>query len=239
MSVDLLAIVAHPDDAELLCGGTMARAAGRKYRTAILDLSAGELGSSGSREQRALEAQTAASILGIAERLNAELPDGALADNHEARIKVAGLVRRLRPRVVITHWPRARHPDHAAAARLARAACFLAGLKRYAAEGEPHRPHKLLYALTYQEAWVRPSFVVDITDHMKQKLDAIFAFETQFSGRLAMGDVLPGGERLLREQIRAHHAHYGSWIRREYGEPFWTKEVMAVNDVLGLEVGSF
>ncbi|MGH7468869.1 MAG: bacillithiol biosynthesis deacetylase BshB1 [Longimicrobiales bacterium] len=239
MSVDLLAIVAHPDDAELLCGGTLARAAGGKYRTGILDLSAGELGSSGSPEQRAAEAQTAANILGVAERVTAALPDGAIRDSHQARRKVVSLVRQLRPRMVITHWPRARHPDHGAACRLARASCFLAGLKRFPADGEPHRPHKLLYALTYQEAWIRPSFVVDITDQMEQKLDAIFAFQTQFSGRIAMGDVMPGGERLLREQIRAHHAHYGSWIRREYGEPFWTKEVMAVNDVPGLEVSSF
>jgi bacillithiol biosynthesis deacetylase BshB1 len=239
MSVDLLAIAAHPDDAELLCGGTLARAAGQRYRTAILDLTAGELGSSGSREERAKEAQAAATILCVTERINAGLPDGALEDNQESRRAVAALLRQLRPRTVITHWPKARHPDHEAAARLVRASCFLAGLKRYPVDGEPHRPNKLLYALTYQETWIRPSFVVDITDQMTQKLDAIFAYDTQFTGKTKMGDVLGGGVRLLREQIRAHHAHYGSWIRKEYGEPFWTKEVSVVNDVVSLEVSSF
>ncbi|MGH7459640.1 MAG: bacillithiol biosynthesis deacetylase BshB1 [Longimicrobiales bacterium] len=239
MSVDLLAIVAHPDDAELLCGGTLARAAGRGQRTGILDLSAGELGSSGTPAQRAQEAQAASAILGVSERVNAGLPDGALMDNGDARRVVVGLLRHLRPRTVITHWPRARHPDHAAAARLTRASCFLAGLKRYPVEGEPHRPNKLLYSLTYQEAWTRPSFVVDISDHMDQKLDAIFAYQTQFAGRTKMGDVLGGGERELREQVRAHHAHYGSWIRKAFGEPFWTKEISSVHDVVNLEVSSF
>ncbi|MGH7459417.1 MAG: bacillithiol biosynthesis deacetylase BshB1 [Longimicrobiales bacterium] len=238
MSVDLLAVVAHPDDAELLCGGALARAAGHGQRTGILDLSAGELGSSGSREQRAAEAAAAGRMLNVAERMNAQLPDGELTDSPEARSAVVTLLRQLRPRVMITHWPSARHPDHAAAARLARSASFLAGLKRYDAEGEPHRPHKLLYALTYQEAWTRPTFVLDISEQMERKLEAIFAYATQFSGRTAMGDVL-GGDRPLREQILAHHAHYGSWIRKPFGEPYWTRETMAVDDVMGLGVSSF
>ncbi len=239
MIVDVLAIVAHPDDAELLVGGTLARCAERGQHTGVLDLSAGELGSSGSRAQRAVEAAQSSQILSITERANAGLPDGSLQDSTQTRRIVVEWLRRLRPRVVITHWPEARHPDHAVAALLARNACFLAGLRNYDVEGEPHRPHKLLYSLTYQETWTRPTFVVDISEQMERKLDAIFAFATQFTGRTAMGDVLGGGDRPLREQILAHHAHYGSWIRRKYGEPFWTREVMQVEDVSGLEVSSF
>jgi hypothetical protein len=97
----------------------------------------------------------------------------------------------------------------------------------------------MLYSLTYQESWTRPTFVVDITATMQRKLDAIFAFETQFAGRKAMGDVLGGAERALRDQILAHHAHYGSWIRRPYGEPFWTRETMLADDVVALEVSTF
>jgi N-acetylglucosamine malate deacetylase 1 len=237
--LDLLAIVAHPDDAELLCGGTLARAAQLGHRTGILDLTRGELGSAGTPELRAGEAKEAARILGVTERANAGLPDGALDATTETRRVVAGWVRRLRPRVVITHWPEARHPDHAAAARLTRAACFLAGLRQYDADGEPHRPHKLMYSLVYQESWKRPTFVVDITDQMERKLDAIFAFASQFSGKSAMGDVRAGGDRPLRDQILALHAQYGSWIRTRYGEPFWTREVMRADDPLVLEVGSF
>jgi bacillithiol biosynthesis deacetylase BshB1 len=239
VSVDVLAIVAHPDDAELLCGGTLARAAQRGQRTGILDLTRGELGSAGTPELRAGEAAEAARILGVAERVNAGLPDGALEATPAARRVVAMWLRRLRPRLVITHWPDARHPDHAAAAQLARSAGFLAGLKKYDVEGEPHRPHKLMYSLVYQESWKRPTFVVDITDQMETKLNSIFAFASQFTGKSAMGDVRAGGDRPLREQILALHSQYGSWIRTKFGEPFWTREVVRMDDPLAQEVGSF
>ncbi len=239
MTLDLLAIVAHPDDAELLCGGLLAKTAREQKRVGVLDLSAGELGSSGTRETRAQEASEASRILCLSERRCANLPDGALNDSAEARRVVIEIIRELRPRVVVTHWPEARHPDHAGAAAIARSSSFLAGLRQYPAEGEAYRPHKLLYALTYQETETKPSFVVDITAHMQTKLDAIFAFGTQFAGRTAMGDVLGGGERPLREQILAHHAHYGSLIRKPYGEPYWTREVVEVGNVTDLGVASF
>jgi bacillithiol biosynthesis deacetylase BshB1 len=239
MTVQLLAIVAHPDDAELLCGGTLALTAEQGHAVGILDLTRGELGSAGTPEQRAREASAAAALIGVSERACAELPDGALQDSADARRVVVEWIRRLKPRVVITHWPDARHPDHAAAAQLARSASFLAGLTNYQAAGAPHRPHKLLHALTYQETSTRPSFVVDISAQMEKKLAAIFAFGSQFAGKTAMGDVLGGGDRPLREQILAHHAHYGSWIRRAYGEPFWTRESVLSEDVVGMQVSSF
>ncbi|HSL71281.1 MAG TPA: bacillithiol biosynthesis deacetylase BshB1 [Longimicrobiales bacterium] len=239
MTLDLLAIVAHPDDAELLCGGALAKAAAQGKRVGVLDLTAGELGSAGTRQQRAQEAQEAARILGLCSRDCAELPDGALTDSLEARRVVARWIRGLGPRIIISHWPEARHPDHAAASQLTQASAFLAGLKQFPVDGEPHRPHKLLYALTYQETHTRPTFVVDISEQMETKLASIFAFDTQFSGKTAMGDVLGGGDRPLREQILAHHAHYGSMIRRRYGEPYWTRETMRVEDLTALDVSSF
>jgi LmbE family N-acetylglucosaminyl deacetylase len=139
---------------------------------------------------------------------------------------------------VIAHWPDARHPDHRAASEIARDACFLAGVRNADVAGEPHRPHKLLYALTYAENAPRATFVADVTAQMERKLEAIFAFGTQFEGRMALGDVFSGG-RPIREQILAYHAYYGSWIRCGYGEPYWTKEVMRVEDVTELDVSSF
>ena len=238
MTVDLLAIVAHPDDAELLCGGTLARSAAQGHTTAILDLTAGESGSSGTPEQRAEEAANAARILGVTHRVNAHLPDGALADTAQNRVVVAEQLRRLRPRVVITHWPDSRHPDHAAAAQLARSASFLAGLKKLKADGAPHRPTRLLYSLTYQETSRRPSIVVDISEQMQTKLDAIFAFGSQFDQRESMGDVVGSGLP-LRDRILAHHAHYGAMIRVAYAEPFWMREVVSVADVVKLGGSSF
>lgn len=235
---DLLAIMAHPDDAELLCGGTLLRAADQGHATAVLDLSGGESGSWGSPESRDREATAAARILGLRSRQNAGLPDGALVNSPETRAAVAGFIRRLRPRTVILHWAEARHPDHRVASQLGYDACFLAGLRNAPIEGAAHRPHKILYALAYHETTVKPSFVVDITEQLDRKLEAVFAFGSQFEGRAAMGDVFGGGERDFREQLRVHAAHYGSLIRRPYGEPYWTRETLLVDDVVGLAVNS-
>jgi N-acetylglucosamine malate deacetylase 1 len=227
---DLLAIMAHPDDAELLCAGALLRTAERGGRAVVLDLTGGERGSWGSAAGRSAEAQAAARLLGLAERRTAALPDGALENSPAARATVAAHIRSLRPNVVIAHWPDARHPDHRAASGLARDASFLAGVRNAPVEGEPFRPRKLLYCLTYAEHAPRPTFVLDITAQMERKLEAIFAFGSQFEGKLAMGDVFGGGSRPLREQILAHHAHYGSWIRTDYGEPYWTKETVRADD---------
>jgi N-acetylglucosamine malate deacetylase 1 len=235
----VLAIVAHPDDAELLCAGALLAAADRGQRTAVLDLTGGERGSWGSAGGRAAEARDAARALGLAERRNAGLPDGALRNSDEARAIVAAHIRALRPRVVITHWAEARHPDHHAASQLARDACFLAGVKNADVDGEPFRPHKLVHCLAYAEHAPKPTFVLDITQQMERKLDAIFTFASQFEGRTAMGDVFPAGDRPLRETILAHHAHYGSLIRCRYGEPYWTRETMRTEDLASLDVSSF
>jgi N-acetylglucosamine malate deacetylase 1 len=232
MTVDLLAIMAHPDDAELLCAGTLAKAVDLGHTVGILDLTGGEAGSFGDAGTRASEAMSAARLLGVSARRTAGLPDAALENTPAARRVVAAIIRELKPNTVILHWPDARHPDHRAASEIGRDACFLAGI------GGNHRPTKLLYALTYQEAHIKPTFVVDITQQMARKLDAIFAFGSQFADKISMGDVLGSETRPLREQILAHHAHYGSLIRKDYGEPFWTKETMSVEDVVGLDVRS-
>lgn len=237
--VDVLAIMAHPDDAELLCGGTLARAVDAGHRVGVLDLSAGESGSFGDADTRAQEAQRAAQIIGLTVRANAGLTDAALVNSPETRLTVAQHLRVLRPRTVILHWPdHGRHPDHRIASQLAYDACFMAGLRRAPLEHEPHRPHTILYAMSYREEAVRPSFVVDITAQIERKLNAIFAFDTQFEGKTAMGDVFGGGERPLRDQLLAHAAHYGSLIRRPYGEPYWMRETMRVDDVVALDVAS-
>ena len=239
MQIDLLAIMAHPDDAELLCGGTLARTVAQGYRVGILDLTGGESGSFGDRDTRAHEAHAAAQVLGVGLRRSAALPDGRLENTPAARSVAATIIRELRPRTVILHWPDARHPDHRAASELARDACFIAGIRNAAdVTGDPHRPHKVLYSLTYQEAHVKPSFVIDITEFIDQKLNAIFAFGSQFAAKTSMGDVLGGGSRPLREQILAHAAHYGSLIRRPYGEPFWVKETLEMADVVAMPVNS-
>ncbi|HSJ08763.1 MAG TPA: bacillithiol biosynthesis deacetylase BshB1 [Longimicrobiales bacterium] len=236
--IDLLAIMAHPDDAELLCAGVLARTVAQGGRSAILDLTGGERGSWGSASGRAGEATRAATILGLTERRNAGLPDGALQNTPEARAVVAAHIRLLRPRTVILHWPDARHPDHRAAAELGRDAAFLAGVRNADINGEPYRPAKVCYALTYAEHAPKPTFVADISDQMETKLEAIFAFGSQFENRTAMGDVF-NGDRPLREQVLAYHAYYGSLIRVAYGEPYWTKETVGVSDMRSVVPSTF
>jgi bacillithiol biosynthesis deacetylase BshB1 len=236
--VDLLAIAAHRDDVELLVGGTMAKTAAQGYRTGILDLTAGERGTDGSARLRGAEADAAAKVLGVTARRNAGLPDAGLENTPETRRIVAGFIRAFRPRVVILPFMTGRHPDHRIASALAYDACFLAGLAKLDAPGEPHRPHKLLYALTYREDPVKPSFVVDITDFIETKMEAVRCYSSQFDGKTWGGEVYPGGDRPLYDQVRMHAARYGSLIRTAYGEPFFVTETMQVDDVVGLPVRS-
>ena len=236
--VDLLAIGAHRDDVELLCGGTLARAAAAGHRTGILDLTRGEMGTAGSADLLGAEADAAARVLGVTARRNAGLPDAGLENTPQTRLLVAGFIRAFRPRVVILPYVTGRHPDHRIASQLGYDACFLAGLGKLPIPGEPHRPHKLLYSLTYREDPVKPTFVVDISDHMDTKMRAVECYDSQFTGRTWGGEVYPGGERPLYEQVRMHAARYGSLIRKAYGEPFHTAETMEVDDVVALGVRS-
>lgn len=237
MPVDLLAIMAHPDDAELLCGGTLLRAADQGHRTAILDLTRGELGSRGSPELRHEEAQRSAAILGLAERVNAGLPDGHLHNTDAARQVVVEQLRRLRPRTVILQYTAGRHPDHRMGAELARDACFLSGLRNYPGDGDKFRPSKVCYAISFREDNVKPTFVVDISAQFDRKLQAVMSFTSQFEGVTQAGELHPTGQPLV-DLIATQNAHYGSLIRTRYAEPFWSHETIGVDDVVTMGVES-
>ena len=237
MKLDLLAIAAHPDDAELTCGGTLALAARQGHKVGILDLVKGEAGTRGSAERRAEEAAHAARALGVHARANAGLSDAHLANDDEARRRVIALIRRFRPRTVILPFPVGRHPDHRVAAELGRDACYLAGLEKYDAPGKAYRPHKVLYALAYREDPVKPTFVVDIAETFAAKMKAIRCYKSQFDGARNAGEIFPTGQHLY-ELIETQNAHYGSLIRSRYGEPYFTHETVKVDDVVQLEVQS-
>jgi bacillithiol biosynthesis deacetylase BshB1 len=237
MPVDILAIAAHQDDVELTCAGTLLKAVDAGYSAAILDLTAGETGTRGSAEVRADEAARAAGLLGVAERRNAGLPDAHLQNSDAARRAVVEQIRHFAPRVVILPFPVGRHPDHRVASELGRDACYLSGLARYGAPGSPHRPHKILYALSYREDPIKPTFVVDISAQFERKLASIRCYASQFDGAKAAGEIFPTGQDLY-SLVATQNAHYGSLIRARYGEPFFTHETMAVEDVISLGVQS-
>jgi bacillithiol biosynthesis deacetylase BshB1 len=238
MALDLLAITAHRDDAELICGGTLLVAKKQGYRTGVLDLSLGEKGTRGSAAVRGAEADRAAGILGVSVRENLELPDAGIVNTPETRLKLVRMIKKLQPSVIIAPAPRGKHPDHGASARLIRDASFVAGLAKLDPATPPFRPRKIIHAITYREDHVKPTFVVDISDVFEEKLAAIKCYGSQFDDAIHGGEVYPNGEPLY-DIIRHHAAHYGSLIRVKYGEPFWTSETMMVADVVGLGVSTF
>src|SRR5882672_1954550 len=179
MNLDLLAIAAHPDDVELTCGGTLLKAAEQGYKTGILDLTAGEMGTRGTPETRLEEAAKAARILRVTHRENLRLPDAHLEVNTEYKLAIARRIRALKPRTVILPYWDGRHPDHYNAARLGYEGCFLAGLKQLPIEGQAFRPFKILYSTVYYKE-VRPTFVVDITPYFDRRYRAILAYHSQF-----------------------------------------------------------
>jgi N-acetylglucosamine malate deacetylase 1 len=236
--VDVLAIAAHPDDIELICGGTLIRAHMLGRSTGIIDLAAGEMASRGTPGLRAKEAAKAAKVMGVAVRENLGFPDGGIQNTPETRAKLAVAIRRLKPRIVITHSQHGRHPDHPIVAQLVRDACFVAGLKKVEPKVAPHRPLKVIHALSFREDNQKPTFVVDISEAFEKKLEAIACYKSQFGEAVQAGEVYPNGEP-LPDLIRHHAAHYGSLIRCRYGEPFYTTETMRVEDVASLEVATF
>ena len=236
--LDLLAIAAHRDDVELTCGGTLAKAVRGGYRTGILDLTQGEMGTRGTAEVRAAEAEQAAEALGVSMRENLALPDAAIVNDPPTREKLVRAIRRLRPSIVIAPALEGRHPDHRASALLVRDACFLSGLAKLAPDLPKHRPRKVLHCLSFRQDFVRPTFVVDITMEFETKIAAVRCYRSQFEGLTQAGEVYPNGEP-LEDVVRHYCAHYGTLIRKRYGEPFFTTEVMAVDDVMTLEVSTF
>lgn len=237
-SVEILAIAAHRDDVELTCGGALVKHARRGHRTGIIDLTAGEMGTRGSAQLRGQEADAAANILGVWVRENLGLPDAGITNTPDTRLALAKRIRALKPRVVIAPAPRGRHPDHRVAAQLIRDACFLAGLTKLDAETAPHRPLKVLHAIAYREDNVKPTFVMDISAEFETKLAAIKCYGSQFDGATWAGEVYPNGEPLY-ELVRHHAAHYGTLIRTQYGEPYFTYETTRADDLLALEVSTF
>lgn len=232
---DVLAIAAHRDDVEQTCGGTLLRMAARGLRTAILDLTRGEAGTRGTAEERGREAHEAAELLGVGWRDALDLPDGDVENTYENRIKIARVVRLLRPRVVILPYWQARHPDHAMTATLGHDACFLSGLAKVDTGLPPYRPFKIVYASLYAD--VRPSFVVDITPFIEQRHAALMAYKSQYANQASGGGLFVPEEE-IRERTFAEARHYGLLAGVRFGEPFVQKEVGLVDDLTLLPVQS-
>ena len=236
MKLDVLAIAAHRDDIELTCGGTVIKMAEAGYAVGALDLSAGESGTRGSAALRAKEAAKAAKVMGLAHRENLGLPDAAIENLREYKLKIAQKIRDLQPRTVILPYWEGRHPDHYTTGWIGYEACFLAGLDKLPLEGAPHRPFKIIYASVYVPTVV-PTFVVDVTPQFEKKLKSILCYSSQFSSGKDTRNLFPSRED-LRERVGSLARHFGLMIGVRYGEPFVTREVAAVEDIVTMPVRS-
>ena len=252
--IDILALAAHRDDVEQTCGGTLLKMAERGHRTGILDLTQGEMGTRGTAEDRAQEAAEAARILKVSWRQALDIPDGRVENTWENRLKVARVIRELRPRVLILPYWEGRHPDHYTASILGYEASFLAGLAKLpitdqppAASGSksfydygtvgvaPHRPFKIIYASLYRD--VRPSFVVDISEQFETRLASLMAYKSQFTDQEAGSKIFPA-QAEIRARVESMARFYGMLGGVTYAEPFVQKEVGLVEDVMAIPVKS-
>ena len=233
--LDVLAIAAHPDDIEQTCGGTMLKMAESGYLTGALDLTAGDMGTRGTPEIRMAEAKRAAQLLGLAFRENLQMPDARLENNIAFRMTLAGVIRRLKPKVVILPYWEGRHPDHYVTPALGYEACFLAGLAKLDDLAPPHRPFKIVYSSLY--ANVKPSFVVDITPYFDRRMESLFAYESQYGEQADGAGLFPGKEEIT-DRLRSIARYYGNLIGVKYGEPFVAKETMRVDDLVQMPVRS-
>ena len=228
--IDILAFGAHPDDVELNVGGTLILHARQGLRVGVVDLSLGELASNGTVEERQKESLEAASYLQLTLRENLALPDGGIADNQSQRLKVAGALRRLRPEVVLLPSRGARHPDHRAASQLIESAVHLAGVKGYSLPGNPYRPRQLFFYA--QSRTKMPELVVDVSGVYEQKLQAILSHASQFINQ--EGEAFPTtiNSPQFLQIIRSRDQFYGSLIGSLFGEGFFQRGPVPVDNLM-------
>jgi bacillithiol biosynthesis deacetylase BshB1 len=226
--VDVLAFGPHPDDVELTMGGTLLKLAAAGYRTGIVDLTRGEMGTRGTPADRSHEAEEASRILGVTVRRNLDLGDGRLAASETAKLAVAEVIRELAPKLVFTNYPENNHPDHAASGPLVAEASYLAGLSKLKAPGKPHRPNRVLYYLVPHQ--IPPSFVVDVTAFQENKMAAIRAHASQLFNPARSGPDTYVSQPSFLSRIEGMSRYYGALIDADFGEAFYVREALRVDD---------
>lgn len=228
MPVDVLAIAAHPDDVEMTCAGTLVRLRATGKSFGIVDLTRGEMGTRGTDAIRRQEAERAAEILGASFRETLDFGDGGLAGSREQELALMDVIRRERPRLVLTSFPEDRHPDHARAGKLATDAAFYAGLRKIETGHPAHRPQQTIYFSTgYLH---EPDFVVDVTATMETRRAAIRAFTSQFHREESEEPQTLISQKSFLEVLEARARHFGFLIGVEFGEGFLSKRPPRIDD---------
>jgi len=232
MSIDALAVGAHPDDVELGIGGTIAKLTSSGKSVVLLDLTRGEMGSRGTPEIRKAESEKASTVLGIKERVTLDLGDSILQSTLEARKQVMEVIRKYRPTIIFAPYWDDLHPDHAAAGIIVKSTIYPSGFTKYPAAGEPYRANGVLFFMMHTE--FNPSLVVDVTGYHEKKIEAIKCYASQLhtdkSNEPKTNLSRPG----FISKLEARAMYFGSSIGTEYGEPFLTIRNVPVQDPVNL-----
>lgn len=235
MALDVLAVCAHPDDAELTCAGLLLRAKAGGAAIGVCDLTRGEAGTRGTAAERDREAAAASAVLGLDERVNLEIPDGAVTCTLANRVRLIEVIRAHRPRLLIAPYWEDHHPDHANASHLAKEAWWFAGVGKHPGGGAPHRPEAMLHYMSRYQ--FRPSLVVDISDHWERKRQAAACYRSQLHdpqrGEPETAISSPG----YLEAWEGRHRYYGSLIGVDYGEPYLMRGPVPIGDPMALAFG--
>lgn len=234
MKLDILAFGAHPDDVELGCGATIAKEISLGKKVGVIDLTQGELGTRGSVEIRYKEAAEAARILGIHARENLRFRDGFFVNDESHQLEVIKMIRKYRPEIVLCNAIDDRHIDHGKGSKLVSDACFLSGLRRIetaldGVEQEAWRPKLVYHYIQWKD--IKPDFVVDVSDFMQQKLDAVMAYSSQFFDPNSKEPISPIATKNFTESIEYRAKDLGRLIFADYAEGFTVERYLAVNSL--------
>lgn len=240
MQIDILGIVAHPDDAELSFSGTLLEHKKMGYSIGVIDLTQGELGTRGTSETRAEEAKRANEILGLDVRVNLGLADGFFENNKANQLKVVEQIRKFTPKIVITNAIQDRHPDHGRAARLVETSCFLAGLPKIETNlngitQNAHRPKRIYFSI--QSTSHKPDIVIDISDSFEKRMESMYAFKSQFfnpNDKTNEPETFISSERFAKS-VEARARDFGQRIGVEFAEGFIVKHQLGVKSLFDLK----
>ncbi len=234
MNIDILAIFAHPDDVELTVGGTLLKMKHLGYRTGALDVTRGEMGTRGTVEGREKEARDAAGILKLDLRENLGLADGRVFADDESRTKLVRMLRRLKPKVILTHQTDDPHPDHDHIAQLVRESARLASMRRYDEQTGDEKIPVPIVAHNIFSRLLRPSFIVDISDFLDEKMQAIRAHSSQFYDPESTEPETRLTSKNFLDELESRSRYFGSLIGVMAGEPFFVREALNVSDPIEL-----
>ncbi|WP_300673687.1 bacillithiol biosynthesis deacetylase BshB1 [Soonwooa sp.] len=233
MKVDILAIGAHPDDVELGCGGTIAKLISEGKTVAIVDLTQGEMGTRGTNETRALEAAEAAKILKVSARENLKMEDGFLENSKDYQMRIVKMIRKYQPDIVLANAIDDRHPDHAKAAKLVSDACFLSGLRKIETEldgkqQEVWRPNHILHYIQWK--YIKPEFVIDISEFLDVKIKSCMAYKTQFYDPTSNEPMTPIATKDFLESLTYRAQDLGRLSGVAYAEGFTSEKLIALKN---------